>query len=253
MFRYILLLCLFIIQIIGSSCATNRSPPLSPILSYQKNDHGQIEHVLAVIKKSNLDQGSGVSKNAREQLKPFSLHGDDAGHLIGNRLGGTGKKNYNLVPQNLGVNRGAYREMEDEIYKEVKKTGQRVTMHVRPKYDSKLQQRPSAIDVTAIRHDGSLLTKQSFPNDKYNKPYKPSLSKSLPDLRQIGSSSSNTQRISHISQSPIKSTSNSNINKIGSNLNIQRKRQRPISPTPPKSVRGRGRGGLYKFSSRRRS
>jgi hypothetical protein len=40
---------------------------------------------------------------------------DDAGHIIGNQLGGTGRSLYNIFPQSPNINRDAWSQEENQI------------------------------------------------------------------------------------------------------------------------------------------
>jgi len=60
------------------------------------------------------DLATGI-RNCYQQGKAgkCGIPGDEGGHLIGTYLGGPGER-INLVPQNMNLNRGEWREMENE-------------------------------------------------------------------------------------------------------------------------------------------
>jgi len=68
------------------------------------------------------DLGTGTHTNPRVRgwVRSLAAHDDcemdDAGHILANQLGGCGSCPINLFPQNLRVNRGIYRMMEQAIY-----------------------------------------------------------------------------------------------------------------------------------------
>jgi hypothetical protein len=69
--------------------------------------------VRALIVPSMLDTGSAAS----QAIKPLGwVRGLDRGHLLANRLGGSGKIEANLVAMYEGPNRGAMRSFENRAY-----------------------------------------------------------------------------------------------------------------------------------------
>lgn len=103
------------------------------------------------------DQGRIISAEAddlqhtkREERLPHNSEtlekqkGDDAGHLIGDRFGGSPDID-NLVSQEATVNRGEYKKMEDEWAEAVAK-GEKVQVNIEVKYEDD-KKRPSEIDV----------------------------------------------------------------------------------------------------------
>ena len=91
--------------------------------------------------------------------KGDQLETDDIGHLVGHRFNGSDKLE-NLIPQDMDINRGAYKKLEDHLAKQVE-AGHVVYADIRPVFplDSK---RP---DFIAYRYtiDGETRT-QIFPN-----------------------------------------------------------------------------------------
>jgi len=75
----------------------------------------RVNTVHAVITKANLDTGSDTTTTTRDWAHSQGLPNDDAGHILANRLGGSGKDPVNIFPQNLSVNRGTYRVFEGLI------------------------------------------------------------------------------------------------------------------------------------------
>lgn len=72
------------------------------------------------VTKADLGTGSGTNQRGRDWVRSLAAHDDcemdDAGHILANNLGGCGTCPINLFPQNLRINRGAYRLMEAAIY-----------------------------------------------------------------------------------------------------------------------------------------
>jgi len=69
----------------------------------------------SIVTKANLDTGSDTTQTTRDWAHSQGLPNDDAGHILANRMGGSGKDPVNIFPQNLSVNRGAYRVFEGHI------------------------------------------------------------------------------------------------------------------------------------------
>lgn len=71
------------------------------------------------ITEDDLASGSETNVRGRDWVRSLALHDgftqDDAGHILANNLGGCGTCPINLFPQNLNINRGAYRIMEAAI------------------------------------------------------------------------------------------------------------------------------------------
>lgn len=95
--------------------------------------------------------GSGTDKDTIKYSKtmngpiPKGFEKNDAGHIIGNQLGGTGGENYNIVPQSSHFNRGAWlKSVETLVHNEVKRNGE-AKFTVKPIYDSPESTRPDRI------------------------------------------------------------------------------------------------------------
>jgi len=69
----------------------------------------------ATVTKENLDTGSDTTQTTRDWAHSQGLAGDDAGHILANRLGGSGKDPVNIFPQNVTINRGVYRVFEGHV------------------------------------------------------------------------------------------------------------------------------------------
>jgi hypothetical protein len=120
---------------------------------------GRVESAFAKIEPQHLGTGTGTTTSSRAQAKGLGLQSDDAGHLIANRLGGPGGKGY-VVPQNLKINRGAFRDFEAGIAREVLQ-GKDVFVRVVPRYLGNAT-RPIEI-LYQVRVDGATRS-ISFPN-----------------------------------------------------------------------------------------
>ncbi|CAF1164556.1 unnamed protein product [Adineta ricciae] len=66
--------------------------PNNPIKTYQTGHNGRIEYVRAEITPASIGKGSAPSDRARKYARSMGKSNDDAGHIIANILGGTGKE-----------------------------------------------------------------------------------------------------------------------------------------------------------------
>ena len=87
-----------------------------------------------------------------------SLQGDDAGHIIGNQFGGSSNM-VNLVPMKGNVNKGVYKQMENEWRRAID-LGKKVDVEIKIKYphQPKNCERPDWIEVI-YDIDGQKVTK----------------------------------------------------------------------------------------------
>ena len=86
-------------------------------------------------------------KDSKEAIgRGDELPTDDRGHLIGDQLDGSNGME-NIVAQDAGINKGAYKSLEDRIAKAVR-DGHNVDVKVEPIYGDKLSYRPTEIKYT---------------------------------------------------------------------------------------------------------
>jgi RHS repeat-associated protein len=83
----------------------------------------RLERVDAQLAKVYLDTGTGTTPTTRKYVHDAGYLKDDAGHVIGRRLGGPGGDIDIIFPQTPNINRGAFRMFEGEIYDAVTKHG----------------------------------------------------------------------------------------------------------------------------------
>ncbi|MGM3162299.1 RHS repeat-associated core domain-containing protein [Dickeya undicola] len=91
-----------------------------PTLTHGAN--GEILSAKATVSKAELRTGSGTNQSSRDYARSLGNQTDDAGHILGNVLGGQGGKG-NVFPQLPGINRGEYRVFENEVRKYIDKNG----------------------------------------------------------------------------------------------------------------------------------
>nr|WP_283248469.1 PrsW family glutamic-type intramembrane protease [Bacillus sp. FJAT-49711] len=122
---------------------------------------GEIRSVFAKIEPRHLKTGTDTNRASRRYARSLGKQTDDAGHAIGNNLGGLGTRfSGNIFPQNLSVNRGRFRQFEEMVAQEVQ-AGKTVFVRVVPKYSSG-STRPYEV-VYNVRIDGQTI-KRVFPN-----------------------------------------------------------------------------------------
>src|SRR5262249_9642341 len=84
----------------------------------------------------DLDTGSDTNDASQEWAQCVAgIPGDTAGHVVANRLGGSGLvKDQNLYPQNASENSGVQRVREKFVYEQVK-AGNCVCIKITLRYD----------------------------------------------------------------------------------------------------------------------
>lgn len=113
-----------------------------PDISYTPDERGRITSARATINRSDLKTGSKASGSIRKSIG--AQPNEDAGHLIGAKLGGTGNDERNFVRQNRHINRGEYRDFEREVSDLVNDWGS-AGVEVQPQYTRGSSNRPSGI------------------------------------------------------------------------------------------------------------
>ncbi|MBW8351615.1 PrsW family intramembrane metalloprotease [Bacillus sp. IITD106] len=122
---------------------------------------GELRSVFAKIEPRHLKTGTDTNRASRRYARSLGKQTDDAGHAIGNNLGGLGTRfSGNIFPQNLSINRGRFRQFEEMVAQEVQ-AGKTVFVRVVPKYTSG-STRPYEV-VYNVRIDGVTITRV-FPN-----------------------------------------------------------------------------------------
>jgi RHS repeat-associated protein len=95
---------------------------------------GQVESVFAKIEPHNVGRGSATNASSRSLARRLGNQTDDAGHALGQNLGGQGgARSGNIFPQSPSVNRGAFNQFEQQIARRVA-AGDEVFVRVVPRY-----------------------------------------------------------------------------------------------------------------------
>jgi WXG100 family type VII secretion target len=115
---------------------------LKPNTTYTRNGH---EYMTDSAGRTNrvtgeLTLGDAPRTAHQTEVGRMGLPSDEGGHLIGNRFGGT-PEGVNLVPQNMNLNRGNWKTMENEWDRALQE-GKKVTVDIRVIYPSGNSSRP---------------------------------------------------------------------------------------------------------------
>ena len=90
--------------------------------SVTRGGGGQPLKATATITPKDLGTGTATNASSRAWARLLGNSDDDAGHIIGKLLGGSGGKN-GVFPQLKGINRGQFRDFESAVANAVKKKG----------------------------------------------------------------------------------------------------------------------------------
>lgn len=101
-----------------------------------------VQWMRAVITTGDLNTGRGTSDITRQYVRslgadirpPTTPGGDQTGHLVAERLGGTGKKLWSVFPQLKDVNNGEFKRYEAGAAAKVVQFG-RIEYYIRMKYN----------------------------------------------------------------------------------------------------------------------
>ena len=82
--------------------------------------YGYSRRITKTIEFATNMGGSNTDSASKSWVKVAGCPSDDAGHILANKLGGSGKAtDRNIFPQNQSINRGAYRVYEKKIYEKL--------------------------------------------------------------------------------------------------------------------------------------
>lgn len=146
------------------------APIAGPVREYVRNEAEAVQWLHAVIRREHLGTGTEASDRARRFIRRFSnIRYDDAGHIVSNELGGTGRHTWNIIPQHRNFNRGIYvGEVENLIYNAANQDGS-VEVWYRFHYGNlRLPNRPTRFDILIRFMDGT-----EYIGDIYNPEYVP--------------------------------------------------------------------------------
>lgn len=105
--------------VVGSNKLSTKGGSIGTYVYSAHNGVAVVTSAKITIKPTDRDTGSETTSCTQAYSRALDDDGVkdcDAGHILGNRLGGLGNQPINIFPQDLSVNRGPYREFEDDIY-----------------------------------------------------------------------------------------------------------------------------------------
>ncbi len=127
-----------------------------------RDDMGRPTEWSSEVSPADIGTGSPTNQATRDFARSIGNPTDDAGHALGNNLGGSGTDTHNIFPQAPSVNRGSFRTFEGSIADRVTATGQPAQLSLQPNYLGN-SMRPSELNYTASFADGAVM-KRTFPN-----------------------------------------------------------------------------------------
>lgn len=122
---------------------------------------GELRSAFAKVEPHNIGQGTATNASSRAFARRLGNATDDAGHAVGQNLGGPGGvRGGNIFPQAPSVNRGAFNQFDQQIARRVQ-AGDNVFVRVVPRYNAGAT-RPHEILYQA-RINGQTISR-TFPN-----------------------------------------------------------------------------------------
>lgn len=103
----------------GTNTLVNAGGETATYIYAMHSGHAVVQSASTTVVKSNLDKGTDTTSCTQSYSRTLDDDGVqdcDAGHILANRLGGSGNQPINIFPQDLSVNRGAYAQYEGTIY-----------------------------------------------------------------------------------------------------------------------------------------
>lgn len=94
--------------------------PVQEVLLLFGNGQSVVEWSYALITPQNINQGTATNQQVRDYVQNIvGYPTDDAGHVVGKQLGGSGTDTWNIFPQSRNFNRGAYAKGMEAILRNV--------------------------------------------------------------------------------------------------------------------------------------
>ena len=145
------------------------APPGGPVREYVTNGDGAVQWLHAEIRREHIGTGSGTNQTTRDFAQRLGLPNDDAGHIVGNQLGGTGRQTWNIFPQHRNFNRGVYFRQVETLLRDAARSDGSVEVWYRLRYENQLlPNRPTRFDILIRFQDGT-----EYVGDLYNPEFVP--------------------------------------------------------------------------------
>eukprot|EP00598_Pedospumella_elongata_P005209 CAMPEP_0184976932 /NCGR_PEP_ID=MMETSP1098-20130426/7762_1 /TAXON_ID=89044 /ORGANISM="Spumella elongata, Strain CCAP 955/1" /LENGTH=197 /DNA_ID=CAMNT_0027499873 /DNA_START=127 /DNA_END=720 /DNA_ORIENTATION=+ len=103
----------------GTNTLVNAGGETATYVYAMHSGHAVVQSASTTVVKSNLDKGTDTTSCTQSYSRTLDDDGVqdcDAGHILANRLGGSGNQPINIFPQDLSINRGSYAQYEGTIY-----------------------------------------------------------------------------------------------------------------------------------------
>ena len=112
---------------------------------YETDKYGRIVSVEGTLHMKERDSRLPIRDSIEDIGKGDQKEGDDRGHLIGDQFDGSNGLE-NMIPQDAEVNRNGFKNLENELAREVK-DGKEVKVEIKLEYQGE-SRRPEALIVT---------------------------------------------------------------------------------------------------------
>ena len=136
---------------------------LTIIPTVTKGTNNEILTADATIKRADLGTGTNTNAASRNHARSLGNADDDAGHMIGKQLGGSGGKK-NVFPQDFHVNRGAFAQFEGKVADFVELHGE-TKVKLTFNYDQQISKtRPISVTYDVVAANGNKMESKQFNN-----------------------------------------------------------------------------------------
>ena len=136
---------------------------LTIIPTVTKGKNEEILTAEATIKRTDLGTGTNTNAASRSYARGLGNADDDAGHMIGKQLGGSGGKK-NVFPQDFHVNRGAFAQFEGKVADFVELHGE-TKVKLTFNYDQQISKtRPISVTYDVVATNGNKMKSKQFNN-----------------------------------------------------------------------------------------
>jgi hypothetical protein len=124
-------------------------------------NNGEVQSATATVTQAERNKGTNTNASSRKYARGLGESTDDAGHIVGKQLGGSGGKK-NVFPQNTNLNRGQFAQFEGRVADMVDKKGD-VKITVEFEY-GKGGTRPTKVKYSAVAQSDGTTLKKTFKN-----------------------------------------------------------------------------------------
>lgn len=136
----------------------------APSVVLQRGHEGRVECARSIINERNLYGGTGTTQKMRSHVqRDFGRSTDQAGHVIGFVLGGSGSQRENIVPLSGSANRTQWHTVETNVAQAVATHG-KVMYSLEYMYTNTNSTRPHGFTwrYSHFDKDGKVVSRQGF-------------------------------------------------------------------------------------------